>query len=687
MRPNDLALLRIPGVPAVSPDGRMAVVAVTRPDLEADEYRSQLWAVPTDGSAAARPLTSGHLDSAPAFSPDGRWLAYLSAEAGERPQLWLLPTAGGAPRRLTDHHLGAGAPVWAPDSRRLAYVARVPEHGRYGTVDGVGPGAEPPRLITTLKYRRDAVGFLGDRPSQVFVLDLPADFDDDTAPPPEPAQVTTGTADSVDVAWRPDGGELAFVSARHPRADVDLVRDVYAIRPDGSGLRRVTGSRGDCALPAYDATGRTLYVTAVPDLGPEGLDFVARQAVPCRVDAAGGRLEPLLDPAQHHRGDETPATVVVDGSVLVGVQRKGAVELLRVPADGGAPEVLVDGSFTVRGFAAGGGVVVAVVAHDRSAGELIAITPGRRRLLTAFGRRLGETGRVHRMRERTATAPDGYPVHGWVTTPPGPGPHPVLLAIHGGPFAQYGWTLFDETQAYVSAGYAVVQCNPRGSSGYGEAHGRAIKGGFGELDAADVLAFLDMALTDPKLDADRVGVMGGSYGGYLTAFLIGRTSRFAAAISERAFIDPLSFVGSSDIGWSFSDQYLGTDPERLAAQSAMTNAAAITTPTLVIHSEEDWRCPLEQGARLYVELKRRGVPSELLLFPGEGHDLSRSGRPRHRLSRLEHVLRWWARWLPTSQDPAPGSPELELEPVPENALPDGEPSGSEPLSVRATRVD
>jgi dipeptidyl aminopeptidase/acylaminoacyl peptidase len=544
----------------------------------------------------------------------------------------------------------------------------VPEHGRYGTVDGVGPGAEPPRLITTLKYRRDAVGFLADRPSQVFVLDLPVDFADDTAPLPEPVQVTDGDADCVDVTWRPDGGELAFVSARHPRADVDLVRDVYAIAPDGSGLRRVTGSRGDCALPTYGPDG-ALYVTAVPDLGPEGVDFVARQAVPCRV-GAGGRLEPLLDPAQHHRGDETPATVVVDGGLLVGVQRAGSVDLLRVPLDGGATETLVGGPFTVRGFAAAGGVVVAVVAHDRSAGELIALRPGSRQLLTEFGRPLGETGRVHRMRERTATAPDGYPAHGWVTTPPGPGPHPVLLTIHGGPFAQYGWSLFDETQAYVSAGYAVVQCNPRGSSGYGEAHGRAIKGGFGELDATDVLAFLDTALTDPELDADRVGVMGGSYGGYLTTFLIGRTARFAAAISERAFLDPVSFVGSSDIGWTFPDQYLGTDPQRIAAQSAMTNAPAITTPTLVIHSEEDWRCPLEQGARLYVELKRRGVPSELLLFPGEGHELSRSGRPRHRLARLEHVLRWWARWLPTSQNG--GSDTVEP----------AEPFSAEPLSVR-----
>jgi dipeptidyl aminopeptidase/acylaminoacyl peptidase len=665
----------------------MAVVAVTRLDLDADEYRGQLWAVPTDGSAPARPITSGERDTAPAFSPDGRWLAYLGAEPGGKPQVHLLPTAGGIARRLTEHRLGAGTPVWSPDSRRLAYTARVPEQGRYGTAEGVGREAEPPRLITTLKYRLDDVGFLADRRSQVFVLDLPADFEDDTAPLPDPRQVTSGDADCDDVAWGPDGSELAFVSARHERADRDLVRDVYVVQPDGSFLRRVTDSRGDCASPAYAPDGRSLIVTAVPDLGPDGLDFVARQAVPCRVDAAGGRLEPLLDPEQHHRGDETPATVVADGAVLVGVQRRGSVELLRVPLDGGELDTLVDGPFTVRGIAAAGGVVVACVAHDRSAGELIAITPGRRRLLTAFGRTLGETGRVHRMEERTVAAPDGYPVHGWVTTPPGPGPHPVLLTVHGGPFSQYGWTLFDETQVYVSAGYAVVQCNPRGSSGYGSAHGRVIQGSWGELDAADVLAFLDAALQDPALDAGRVGIMGGSYGGYLTTLLLGRTTRFAAAISERAFTDPVSFVGSSDIGWFFPDVYLGTEPERMTAQSALASAGAITTPTLVIHSEEDWRCPVEQGARLYVELKRRGVPTELLLFPGEGHELSRSGRPRHRLARFEHILRWWARWLPTTENPGPGAAELPAaEPVADGEVFDREPAGSEPLTVRATRV-
>jgi len=681
MRPADLALLRTPGVPAVSPDGRIAVVAVSRLDLDADEYRSRLWAVPVDGSAPARPLTSGARDTAPAFSPDGRWLAYLSAEPGGRPQLHVLPTAGGAARRLTDLHLGAGAPVWAPDSRRLAFVARVPEPGRYGTADGVGPEAEPPRLITTLKYRLDDVGFTTDRPSCVFVVDLPPDRDDDGAQPPAPVQVTDGDGDDADVAWSPDGAELAFVSARHEGADADLVRSVYAVRPDGTGLRRISTSRSDCAHPAWSADGRTVYVTAIPDLGPEGTDFVARNATLCRVPAVGGDLEVLLDPEDTDRGDDTPATVLTDDGALFGVQRRGAVELLRVPLAGGEPQVLVDGAFTVRGFAAAAGVVVATVAHDASAGELIAISPGGRRLLTGFGAPLGETGRVHRMAERTATAPDGYPVHGWITVPDGPGPHPVLLTVHGGPYSQYGWTLFDETQTYVTAGYAVLQCNPRGSSGYGQAHGRAIRGAFGTVDAADVLAFLDAALEDPRLDADRVGIMGGSYGGYLTTLLIGRTHRFAAAISERAFNDPVSFVGSSDIGWFFPDGYLGTDPARIAEQSALAHAGAITTPTLVIHSEEDWRCPVEQGARLYVELKRRGVPTEFLLFPGEGHELSRSGRPRHRLARLEHVLRWWARWLPTAQNL--GNVELP------SAEPDREPPGETepgPLTVRAVRV-
>jgi len=246
-------------------------------------------------------------------------------------------------------------------------------------------------------------------------------------------------------------------------------------------------------------------------------------------------------------------------------------------------------------------------------------------------------------------------VHGWVVHPDperfGAGPHPTILMVHGGPFAQYTHALFDEVQVLAEAGYAVVLGNPRGSSGYGHAHGAAIRGGFGTVDTDDVLALLDAALTDPSLDGDRVGVMGGSYGGYMTAWLTTRTDRFVGAIVERGFLDPVSFVGSSDIGWFFGLAYLGDARDAdgaaaLAAQSPMAHVDAVRTPTLVIHSEQDWRCPVEQGQRWFVELKRRGVEAELLLFPGEGHELTRSGRPRHRKQRFDHVLAWWERHLP-----------------------------------------
>jgi len=250
------------------------------------------------------------------------------------------------------------------------------------------------------------------------------------------------------------------------------------------------------------------------------------------------------------------------------------------------------------------------------------------------------------MRERTATAPDGYPVHGWVTTPPGPGPHPVLLTIHGGPFAQYGWTLFDETQAYVSAGYAVVQCNPRGSSGYGEAHGRAVIGDVGRKSAVDVLALLDHALKADDLDSSRVGVLGGSHGGFMTTWLAAHHGdRFKATISERAVNSIDSFTGSSDIGWFFAEDLYGDDLAQQGRQSPLGHADLITVPLLIIHSEQDWRCPVEQAQRLFVALRRRRIPVELLLFPGEGHELSRSGLPSHRVARFEAIVEWFDRYL------------------------------------------
>jgi dipeptidyl aminopeptidase/acylaminoacyl peptidase len=290
-------------------------------------------------------------------------------------------------------------------------------------------------------------------------------------------------------------------------------------------------------------------------------------------------------------------------------------------------------------------VLAAIVTTDLSAGEVVVFAGGGERVVTDFGARLARSASLRPYQELAGSAPDGYPVHGWLVKPAGQGPFPVLLDIHGGPQAQYGYTLFDEAQVYAGAGYAVVLGNPRGSAGYGDAHSRAIVGDMGNRDAKDLLALLDVALADPELDAGRVGVMGGSYGGYLTSWLVGHSDRFVAAISERAVNAADSFEGSSDIGWFFHDWYWGSDPERVRAQSPLTYVDAIATPMLLIHSEQDWRCPIEQAQRLFVALKRRGVEVELLIFPGEGHELSRSGLPSHRVARFEAILAWWQRHL------------------------------------------
>jgi dipeptidyl aminopeptidase/acylaminoacyl peptidase len=716
--PEDLPLLAACGRPALSPDGATAVVAVTAPSLELDEEVGVLWRVATDAGAPARRLTRGHRDTSPAISPDGRWVAFLRAgragSPGARPQLHLVELAGGEPIALTteaDHPLGAGAPVWSPDGSALAYTARVPEAGRYGTLEGVGPEAEPPRLITAPAYRLDGVGFTRDRRPHVFVLDVAPvvqraaagvvlDTVTSSVPgtptvPGQPVlrQVTSGDADDGDVAWARDGSALLFTSDRHPTADTDRRRGVYRVALAGGGgaagePELVVGGDLHAEAVAAAADGTSAFVLASAT-GPDGLEVVARPSSLWSAPLDGsGPPRRFTDPATTDLGDPAGGLVVDDLGALVQDRSRGALRLLRVSA-GGDVEVLLEGPLQVTAAAStpDGASVVAVVADPRTPGDLVRVEHGSASPLTDVAAPLRAAG-VRPLTEVAATAPDGHPVHGWVVLPDpaahGEGPHPVLLNIHGGPFAQYGWGLFDEAQVYAGAGYAVVMGNPRGGAGYGEAHGRAVVGAMGGPDADDVLALLDGVLADPALplDAGRVGVMGGSYGGYMTGLLTTRTDRFAAAVVERGYLDAVSFIGSSDIGWYFPEDY-HQSAANLREQSPMTHVDRVTTPTLVVHSEQDWRCPVEQGQRWFTALRRNGVQTELLLFPGEGHELSRSGRPRHRLARLEHVLRWWARWLPTVQNPLPGSVQLPSVPAP---AVDGTAPDPAPLTVRATRV-
>lgn len=682
MKPTHLPLVNSVSAPTLHPDGSAAVVAVSHPDFDADGYVGQLWRVPVDGSAAPRRISRGFRDSAPRYSPDGKVLAFIRSAPGKAGQIHIVDAAGGEPQPITDRKLGIESFDWSPSGEQIVFASAEPEPGRYGTVEGVGPNAEDPRLITSFKYRMNGDGFILDKPVQVFIVDVPAvdaeplvepqgrakqlAADSGTAAPfsavPQPRALTSGPLLHSAPRFSADGHRVYFTADDPARSD--LCTELYVMPAEGGAATQLSNQpfSGLSVYRAQESADGVWLFALAEDLGARGMDFVGSQvgvyAAPSDGSAPWRRL---TDQNQQDFG-ESPDLVRIGADAVLALERhRGAQRVWKISAAGS--ELLFDADLVVTAAAAAAGTVVLSYTGPDSFGDLGVLADagtldggtadGGLRRLSDFSAAWRAEARTVPAVEHTFTGSDGYPVHGWVLLPEGPGPHPVLLNIHGGPFSQYGWGVFDEAQVYAGAGYAVVMCNPRGSGSYGRDHGRAIKEAFGTLDLADVLSFLDGALAQyPQLDAQSLGVMGGSYGGYLTAWTISQDHRFRAAIVERGFLDPVSFVGSSDIGWLFPDEYNGTDPERIAAQSPMAQIGQVRTPTLVIHSEEDWRCPIEQGQRYFVELKRRGVETELLVFPGESHELSRSGLPRHRKQRFEHILRWWAKHLPTAANPA-----------------------------------
>lgn len=638
MKATDLSKLQSVSAPTLHPSGDRAVVSVTRPDLDLDAYVGELWTVPLDGTAPRR-LTRGRRDTAPAFSPDGLLLAFLRSEGDDPAQLWIMDAAGGEPRRLTAQLLGVTDFRWHPSSATLVFASRVPEPGRYGSDAGISAAAEPPRRYTGLRYRSNGLGFHLDRPTHLFVVEAasPSDEPDytDGRAVPTSRQLTTDPRSAGPFVVTDD----TVIAVYDARDELDLSSRLVAIAiADGQ-----TGVRDtDVAISALTTAGSALYVIG-SEVGESRRDFVGRGESLSVVESDG--LRRITDP-EHVDLGETGGALRLDGGSVLAIERyRGENRLLRIDPDTGSIERMTPDGLEVTGVDTADGCTVVSYRDATSFGE-VAVTTGGFRRLTRFSAPLQATG-ISTPRELVVDARDGSAVHGWIVRPSGDGPHPVILMIHGGPFSQYTASVFDEAQVLADAGYAVVMGNPRGSAGYGEAHGRAIRQAMGTVDMTDVLDLLEGAIAaDAALDGGRVGIMGGSYGGYLTAWTIAHDRRFAAAIVERGFLDPEGFIGTSDIGAFFGDEYVGTDAAGMAAQSPQAVVAQVSTPTLVIHSEDDLRCPVGQGERYHAALVRQGTESELLLFPGENHELTRAGRPRHRQQRFDAVLEWWARHLP-----------------------------------------
>jgi dipeptidyl aminopeptidase/acylaminoacyl peptidase len=646
MVPEDVYELTGVADPRLSPDGTTIAYAVWRIDKEANEVRGAIWLAPVDGSSVPRQFTSGtSRDSDPRWSPDGTRIAFTSKREGGVPQLYVMPVAGGEPRKLTDLKEDVTQPAWSPDGSRIAFAARVrdPEY------DQVDDKKRAPRRITRLQFKLDNVGWTGDRRQHLFVV--PADGS------ASPTQITSGDFEDEQPVWSPDGKRIAFTSARHEDWDTTLIRDIYVIPAEGGDPVCVTSIDATCSAPSWSPDGSRLAFLYQPGVMDD--PHHTRIAV---ISSSGGERSVLTESldrncAPYFTGIREPIWEGQD-SILFGVEDGGNVHLYRVPAGGsGQPQPVIAGDFMLTGYDAVAGQIVHSYHSPTSLSELFV---GDRRV-TEVGRPFVGARALPAPERFVAISADGSEVEAWVMKPVGfeeGKKYPLLLNVHGGPFSQYGNKFFDEFQVYAGAGYAVVYSNPRGSSGYSEAWGRAIRGpvsggpGWGTVDYEDCIAVVDEALKRFEfVDPDRLGVMGGSYGGFMTSWIVGHTDRFQVGVSERAVNQFISEAEESDFGPMFKSEigaYFWEAPDAYMKVSPSTYAKNIQTPLLILHSENDLRCPIGQAEGLFAILRSLKREVELVRFPVEGHELSRSGNPVHRVMRFEIILEWLGRYLKAS---------------------------------------
>ncbi len=631
MRPDQLGDFRIPSDAHLHPDGQRAVFVVTQLDIDGDEYVRQLWL--WDG-AEARRLTSGRADTSPRWSPDGATLAFLRKGAGDddRAQLALMPTDGGEAETITDLELGLSEVTWSPDGTKIAVVA-----GEF--IDGVEDEDERkrrPRRIEHPSFRFDNKGWTYDRRSHIWIID-PLTH--------ERSQITFGDCSETSVRWSPDGSTLTFLSATGEDRWVNPLNQVFTIPVEGGEPHPVT-PHGSWSWSGFSPTG-TLYtlgtITDRATLRPPQIHRVTRDGALDQVTDLDRNLNP-----QHPPSALAAPQFLDDGTIVSVIEDRGAYRVVSIGTDG-VPTDVAGGRRLITGWcpSSDGSVAVFTATSPAQPGEVIWWDGTTETVLTSLNDDFVASAELIEPEEFTFDS-DGHEIHGWVYLPQGDETVPLLLNIHGGPATQYGWGFFDEFQVYAGAGYGVVAVNPRGSSGYGYEHVSVPCGRWGEEvppDMADLMAAPAAAAEQsPRLDTTNKGIMGGSYGGLSTAMITSMDQSYRSAVAERGVYNWVSMAGTSDIPF-FIKLYLETDmpdgADEMWKASSLSRAHAITTPTLVIHSETDFRCPIEQGQQLFSLLYKQGVETELLLFPsGEGHELSRSGTPKHRIERFEAILAW-----------------------------------------------
>jgi dipeptidyl aminopeptidase/acylaminoacyl peptidase len=674
---HDLLRFSMADDPQLSPDGTRVAWVRTAIDPDANRYRPTI--VLTDlATGGSTDLVAG---THPRWSPDGGRIAYLSPDPDARPlreppsaetfldampQLWVRPVDGSAPAtQLTRLRGGSASPVWSPDGRRLAITTLV--HRGRGLETTPADASDDPYVrfnrdvlvVTRTRWKSDALGLLGDYVRQIGLV---------AADGSAPAELLTDAPhDLGPPAWSPDGTRLASSGNLEPRGDSERRAAIYLVDVAGGTTKALfwlAEMRG--ADVAWSPDGRSIAVCGHDD-APKGhygfqklwLVDVASGAGRCVTrehDVSLGDYSRNQD-MRRYGGPDGPRWLPDGSALLVLVNERGTVNLARFDVATGSLTHVTEGDHSICAFTlAADGRRVAYVAGDHvTPGDVWALDLAEgvpRRLSEVNGALAQELQLAHP--ERFVSRGSGVEVEGWVLLPPNlpEGARcPVILYTGGGPGGMRASVFTHEWQTFASRGYAVVNCNARGNYGYGEAFSDATRGAWGGLDYEDNIAFLrEVVAAYPQIDGERLAVAGGSYGGYMSSWIAARHPEFKAVVVDRTLFNRYAFGGTSDIGMlldhiEFDNKNPWEAPDAYLTWSPISYVDGIRSPTLVVHSALDYRCPIDQGEQLYSALKLLGVPTELVRFPDETHELSRAGRPWHRVFRLERYLEWFERYL------------------------------------------
>ena len=648
LRVDDVYRFREVSGPEISPDGAWVAYSVTIADSARDRTDTDLWMSSWDGQRSLRLTTSKANEGTPRWSPDGRYLAFLSSRDDEREvaQVWLLNRSGGEAERVTDLPGGVTDYAWSPDSKRLALIASDPDTaagaGAGAGADTAKPKTPAPIVLDRFQFKQDETGYLGRRRDHLYLFDLASR---------KPQILTPGDYYEQSPSWSPDGRSIAFASKRRPDFDRTDNWDLYVVEATpGARPRQVTTFEGPDMnpdwggrAPAWSPDGKYLaYVQG----GPLKLIYYAGQKLAV-VPVAGGQariVTPNLD-----RNVLSPRWAADGKSILFLLEDDRVTHLARVPAQGGSVELLTKGRRLVSDYSVSpNGRIAALASSPAAPHEVFAVDGSELRPLSRQNDQWLRSIELAPVEEISFQSRDGTPINGFLVRPIGyrSGTRvPTVLRIHGGPVYQFSNEFSLEWQLLASQGYAVVAANRRGSSGRGEKFSTAIWADWGNKDGQDVVAAVDYAVAQGIADSTRLGVGGWSYGGILTDQVIARYPRFKAATSGAGIANALAGYGTDQYVREYEAE-LGKPWENpdvwIRVSYPFFHADRIVTPTLFLCGEKDFNVPLLNSEQLYQALKSLGRETQLVIYPGEYHSIR---KPSYERDRLQRYLDWYGRFL------------------------------------------